>query len=456
MGKDTFEADTLYRVMRENFDKIDDHRHHLGKVKTSISDALMCGLAVFALKFPSLLKFEEAARDEEQQTNLKALFGVESFPSDQGLRDILDKIDPENLRANFDRVFLDLQRSKKLEKFQFIDGKYLIALDGSNYFASSKIRCNHCIVKKAGKKDESYYHQVLAGSIVHPESSVVVPLFPEPIMTTDGESKQDCEINAATRWILSFRRNHPKLNAIILQDALTSTGPYIRLLKQNNLSFILGAKPGKHKYLFDTFTLNQKHNLTQKHEVVYITGDKVKKRVTHSFEYLNELELNCSNSDLKVNFLNFEEKTEYVNPMDDKKGIGTKIKKFSWISDIKITKENIYSIMRAGRGRWKIENETFKTLKEESTYNIEHNFGHGSRYLSSVFAVLAFLSFLIDQVQEMGSDRFKKMLKIAVRKSYLWELIKSLYAHCVSVNSWEMFYGIITKDVKLVAVPNSS
>ena len=53
---------------------------------------------------------------------------------------------------------------------------------------------------------------------------------------------------------------------------------------------------------------------------------------------------------------------------------------FSWVTDIPITDENIVQLMKAGRARWKIENETFNTLKNQG-YEFEHNFGHGKRNL---------------------------------------------------------------------------
>jgi hypothetical protein len=54
-------------------------------------------------------------------------------------------------------------------------------------------------------------------------------------------------------------------------------------------------------------------------------------------------------------------------------------------------------IMRAGRSRRKIENETFNTLKNQS-YHFEHNYGHGQENLSYVFAHLMLLAFLNDQI----------------------------------------------------------
>ena len=57
------------------------------------------------------------------------------------------------------------------------------------------------------------------------------------------------------------------------------------------------------------------------------------------------------------------------------------------------------ALMRAARARWRIENETFNTLKNHGDY-FEHNFGRGHRHLSTMFAYLMMLAFLIDQIQQ--------------------------------------------------------
>ncbi len=55
--------------------------------------------------------------------------------------------------------------------------------------------------------------------------------------------------------------------------------------------------------------------------------------------------------------------------------------------------------MRTGRCRWKVENETFNTLKNQG-YNLEHHYGHGKQHLASVLGMLMILMFLVDQIQE--------------------------------------------------------
>jgi len=91
--------------------------------------------------------------------------------------------------------------------------------------------------------------------------------------------------------------------------------------------------------------------------------------------------------------------------------------------------------MRAGRALWRIENETFNTLKNQG-YNLGHNYGLGKQHLSAVFTLLMMLAFLVDQAQQLGSWLFKKAWEKAEAKRELWEKIRHLF-HSFKVDSME-------------------
>jgi hypothetical protein len=65
---------------------------------------------------------------------------------------------------------------------------------------SEKIHCDHC-VHITNKNKTVYYHSMMAKAIIKPSSPVVVPLEPELIQNEDDREKQDCERNAATRYL---------------------------------------------------------------------------------------------------------------------------------------------------------------------------------------------------------------------------------------------------------------
>ena len=118
-----------------------------------------------------------------------------------------------------------------------------------------------------------------------------------------------------------------------------------------------------------------------------------------------------------------------------------------WVTDHVVTDNNIYELMRGGRARWKIENETFNTLKNLG-YNFERNYGHGKKYLSTVLCLLMMLAFLVDQVQEICCSLFQQCRKFAGTYRELWETMRTLF-HYVALIDWENFYLLLAKKKPL-------
>ena len=238
-------GDALLQTVKSCFLQVPDHRP---QPDIPLSDALMSGFALFALKDPSLLAFDERRRSG----NLRTLYGINRVPSDTRLREILDQVEPDQLRPAFQAVFRELQRGKALEPFVFYEGAYLLALDGTGYFSSPTIHCESCLEKVNSKTGEvSYSHQLLGASLVHPDLREVIPLAPEAIIKQDGSAKNDCERNAGKRLLRKIRAEHPKMQFIVVEDGLSSNAPHIEELFSLEMSFILGAKPGDHAFLFD-------------------------------------------------------------------------------------------------------------------------------------------------------------------------------------------------------------
>ncbi|KJS02868.1 MAG: transposase [Desulfobulbaceae bacterium BRH_c16a] len=409
-------ADTLLELVRKDFQTIPDTRADNAKI--SLDDALMSALAMFQLKDPSLLAFDKRRRGEPE--NLHTVFGITTIPCDSQMRTLLDPLALSFLRAPFRTVFRQVQRGKDFEKMAYYDGHYLLSGDGTGYYSSAKVASPYCLVKKCKNGETLYYQQIYAASFVCPDCKVVIPTFPEVITLQDGSTKNDCERNAAKRYYAEFRREHPHLKVIVVEDGLSSNGPHIRDLQRHNLRFILGAKPGDHVTLFAQLTQAAAEGKATDIEFL----DPKDRQKGHFFRFMNQIPLNKSHPDLLVNVL------EYWQIDKDEK-----ITKFSWVTDIPITEENVFQLMRAGRARWKVENETFNTLKNQG-YNLEHNYGLGKKNLSAVFTILMMLAFLIDQVQQLSCWLFQEALQKAESKRYLWESIRAFF-HNYRVDSME-------------------
>lgn len=412
-------ADSLLADIYHCFQKVPDPRQLPDNVSVSFTDVLMSGLAVFGLKFPSLLQY-----DQNRQTldsNLLSLYRIKAPPSDTYMRERLDELDPRVIRPVFKKMFSKIQRGKCLENFQFLDGYYLLSLDGTGEFSSSTVCCPQCCKKEHKDGSVTYYHQMLGACIVHPDQPNVIPLCPEPIQNGDGAAKNDCERNASKRFIEHLRREHPHLKVIILGDGIASNAPYIRLLKEHTMKFLLGAKPGDHQSLFATLDASEETNY---YEVLDDKG------FMHQFRFLNDVALNKSNPDVRVNVL------EYMQT--DPRGKETV---FAWVTNIHITQTNAFALMKGGRARWKIENETFNTLKNLG-YNFEHNYGHGKKFLSTILCLLMLLAFLVDQIQGMTCSLFRAVKKQAGSFQGLWEELRVLFKFMEWL-SWEQLYQFI-------------
>ena len=419
-------ASGLFKLLYSGFEEIEDHRAE-ELVKISLADTLMSAFAMFSLKDPSLLAFDERRRTDG---NLKRVYGLEAVPCDTQMRTTLDEVEPSAVKSMFKDVFRELQRGKELEKFVFMEDCYLLSLDGTGYFSSKKIHCDSCLEKVNKKTGEvTYHHQMLGAAIVHPDLKEVIPLAPEPIIKQDGETKNDCERNAAKRFFDQLRKDHPHLRLIVTEDSLSSNAPHVRELEKYGLHYILGVKEGDHTFLFEHVAAEHRAGRTT--EVEY-HGAGVK----HQFRFINQVPLNKSNQDLLVNFL------EYWEIKD-----GKVTKRFCWITDFTVTTKNVFQIMRGGRTHWKIENETFNTLKNQG-YHFEHNFGHGKKNLSVVFALLMMLAFLVDQTQQLACRLFQAVLEKEGSRRSLWDHMRSLF-YSLEFDSMESIYRALLYGYKV-------
>lgn len=512
----------LLGVIHDSFQTIEPTRQLASRSNPiTLTDCLMSGLAVFGLKFSSLLKFDEHRDEERIKHNLRSLYRVKQTPSDTYMRERCDEVDPREVRKAYKKLFACLQRGKALEEFKYLDGHYLLPGDGTGFFSSNRVNCKNCCVKHHKKcrikfifnlpeniahfkkntyllvknpkqcwelyyinhemrtkkidinavnglqnilQDKSqknlslnekslakeaitayyriehpeeqvvYYHNMFCAAIVHPDKKIVIPLAPEPIIKTDGASKNDCERNASKRLYADARREHPHLKIIVVEDSLASNVPHLADLKALDMRYIVGAKPGDHKFLFA---------LVKKSECIEYTH-QTENGITHRYRYINNVQLNNSHPDFKTNFVEYWE--------TNKNG---EVQHFSWITDISTTNENVYDIMRGGRSNWRIENNTFNTLKNQD-YHFSHNFGHGYQNLCTVFGMLMMLAFFVDQAQELCCQLFKKARAKFKSRTSLWENMRGLFKHYL-IESWDdLFQGIAHGYNEVAFTPNTS
>jgi hypothetical protein len=277
-------ADALLRSVQDVFGQIPDHRQ--GDPEITLGDALMSAFALFSLKAPSLLAFDK----ERTEANLQRVYGIGRVPCDTSMRETLDPLQPEHLRPAFKVGFRGLQRGKALEGMVFVQGHYLLALDGTGYFSSKEIHCESCLEKHHKNGTVTYSHQVLGGVLIHPDKREVIPFMPEPIVKHDGTEKNDCERNAAKRFVTKFRQDHPHLKVIVTEDSLSSNAPHIETLQAHNMRYLLGVKEGDHAFLFEQVAQAERAG-----RVTYYDREAPNTKLHHRFRVFSNMPLKAGN-----------------------------------------------------------------------------------------------------------------------------------------------------------------
>jgi hypothetical protein len=418
--------DYLTKQLGQFFGQIKDHRR--SNASYMLADVLKGAFAMFSLKSPSLLMFRQNFQCEVRKHNLRTVYGVEQIPEDTALRETIDGVNPTQLHPAFP-VLIDELRSEGLwESRQVLDGYTSISIDGTGYFCSGKKSCPHCLVKTLRNGEKRYYHQMLGAVQMHPDVKTVFPVGGEAIVRQDGATKNDCEQNAAKRLIPRICKELKQDKLLFVLDGLYATGPMVKLIKEHQASFVIAIKEG--------YVLVQAQRLAEQNKLEQHSWSNGKTKSTVRF--VNGLILNGQHQEQWVNYVEYQQvdiktgKTVYAN---------------SWITDIPITKANVKEVVAVGRSRWKIENETFNTLKNQG-YHLEHNYGHGKKYLATNFALLMLLAFLVDQISQALDFVFRKAWQKSGSKKNLWQKVRQVF-DLMPALSMNAIYKFIAKGPSL-------
>ena len=172
------------------------------------------------------------------------------------------------------------------------------------------------------------------------------PLEPEFITPQDGTEKQDCEARATARWLAAHGPRYAHLKPIYLGDDLASRQPTCEAVRSIGAHFPFTAKPTSHKTLYEWLDGAEVPTFEQKIK----QGVRF---VTHRYRWLEAVPLRDGTDALNVNWLEIE----IVDPA------GKVTYRNSFVTDLAVDKGNVAELAACGRSRWKIENETFNTLR---------------------------------------------------------------------------------------------
>ena len=222
---------------------------------------------------------------------------------------------------------------------------------------------------------------MLAAAIVAPGHGRVLPLMPEFVANVDGAEKQDCERNAAKRWLAAHGGRVKPLRPVYLGDGLFACQPIGQAALDAGGDILFTAKPDSHKTLYDFMAGARIEEST-------LTRKDGGKKLNHRHRWfcaapLRSFDHGSGGKDaLSVNWIGLT--------IFDAKGKATY--ENACVTSLPVSKETVAEIAACARARWKVENETFNVLKNNGCH-LEHNFGHGKQNLAKTFAAMNLLAF---------------------------------------------------------------
>lgn len=400
----------------------------------------MGAFAVFFTQSPSFLSHQTAMQKTRGANNAQTLFKIEKIPTDAHIRDTLDPVEPKYLFPVYDSIYEAFAEQGILDNFQGVNNTRLIALDGTWYFSSEKIGCKNCshIEHQSGKVTN--FHSAITPVIVAPGQPYAIPLRPEFITPQDGHKKQDCEIVAGKRWLEKNGDYYQNGNTTLLGDDIYAHQPFCKKALLYDYHFIFVCKPDSHKCLTEWVELLEPGRDMHKLNVRMRNKNKWE---TYSYRYANDVPLVDADDTMVVNWCE-------VTVTDSN---GKQLYKNSFITDFKITEENVAGIVLSGRARWKIENENNNTLKTKG-YNLEHNFGHGDEHLSSLLATMNILAFLFHTFLTFCDESYCLIRAHLPTRKIFFEHVRALTCY-ICFPSWNEMMLFMMRGLKIGPYLNS-
>jgi hypothetical protein len=297
----------------------------------------LSAFSLFVMGSQSFVPPRRALVERHGRSNCQTLFGMSAIPTEAYIRVMLDGV---------------------LTPFRRLGGKVLIALDGTEHFCPRKIHCQRCSIRKRLDGGTEYFHTFLGATIVASGHQQVLPLPPEFIVLQDRAEKQDCERNAAKRWLEQHGPTLAGHPSVFLGDDLFACQPIAE--------YVRGTELEEHR----RFTVARG------------------KSTATIYRWLSAVPSRAADDAMTVNWFSIE----------IREGKSKRTYHNSFIAGLPAA--TVAELAACGRALWKIENETFNVLKT-GKYNLEHNFGHGQETLASLLVVLNLLAFAFHTTARM-------------------------------------------------------
>ena len=423
--------------LQDGIKKIKDPRRKSNATKFKIDEAMLSAFSMFFMQSQSFLEYQRQMQSRSGKNNVQSIFGVEKIPCDQQIRNILDLISATSLSVVFERIYQFLQNGKHLQRYERLGKNLLICLDGTEYHSSSKISCECCSTRNHHNGKVTYSHTAILPVIAAPNCAEVISLPPEFVTPQDGHEKQDCETAAAKRWISKHRHLFQGQALTLLGDDLYSRQPMCQHCLDAGMNFIFTCLPSSHSSLYEWLDYLEKNgevqHLTTKHR-------KGKSIEIYTYRFVNQIPLREQEPSLLVNWCELTVRNSVDNSV---------VFHNAFVTNHSLNIDNIAEVVEGGRCRWKTENENHNVLKTKG-YNLEHNFGHGQKHLSSTLLSLNLLAFLFHTVLQLIDSSYQEIRRKRGTRRGFFQDILSLTKYFI-FKSWQHLIEFMLGDAPVFA-----
>lgn len=333
---------------------------HLSYVIYSQATLIMLVLMKCNSAIVSMRGMTKQFNTDEAIANLSYMSGqkLEEKPDWQTINNYLERLIPDQLQAILQKMIKILIRTKVFAQYA-IKRKYVVIIDGTDYAFFRKKHSPHDLVRKitdkeTGETSYQYFNKALEAKILL-APGLLCSISTEFIENeAEDVTKQDCELKAGYRLLEKLKKAFPKMEFLIVADALYAVMPFMKAVRENGWNYLFRVKDGRQEKLMEDFEDLLDH--IDKDDIVrnFIDGENGTGKFVNHVEQVTDKPEICN-------------MIRYVYTDDEGEP-----KTFTWITDITITKKNVRQLIKAARSRWMIENEGFN-IEKCGIYELEHH-----------------------------------------------------------------------------------
>lgn len=371
--------------------QVGDPRKRPEACSYSMDEILMLALVMLCCQCGSRRQLDRDCASEQFALNFRMLLGDDeaAVTCADNMDRVLRGVAPGELEKLGARCTKALSRKKVLRKFR-CDGMLVVAVDGTQILSFNSRHCKHCLTRDLGNGRTQYYHYVLAAKVVTP-IGLVLPAAAEFVENPSGKfDKQDCETKAFRRLAPRLARLFKGFQILLVGDGLYANEPTIEVCERLGWSYEATLRDGQLPTLQE-----QVARARQGLPVDGGTTPRLRLRATCGERTEHDPATGLTRVARWITPLRYHRKVVHWIELVETDPDGTLTYHNTWITDVKPDRARAMPLAKAGRLRWKIENEGNNTQKTGG-YEMEHGYGVKGNAWKNYYLLLQIAQLLND------------------------------------------------------------